>query len=249
VFAVLGGRKVKHIRNWNARSNALIVVSVFFSACSGPQVFLQSTPIASVENLEAKRVEIPKGLRADLSEDGYLDHEDSYLFEAEWSEGRLSADINRDGAVDYADQETFYIIYEGYQVQSNGPRVYVGEGIFFDQNGDRFLDGMDRSIFLSNWSEKLPSADTNRDGRVNVTDSIEFLYAYEGYQNRSLGVRAYVGADFPADLNTDGFIDTQDLAVFWRSFDQGSAGVDLNLDGGIDGEDRDAFFKLYETYM
>ena len=51
----------------------------------------------------------------------------------------------------------------------------------------------------------------------------------------------------PADHNTDGGVDGDDVIVFFADWDNGLATADFNRDGGVDGDDVIQFFSRWDN--
>jgi hypothetical protein len=58
---------------------------------------------------------------------------------------------------------------------------------------------------------------------------------------------AWVEVTCPADFNSDGGTDGQDLFEFFEAWSGGESNADLNFDGGIDGGDVTAFYLRWEN--
>lgn len=53
--------------------------------------------------------------------------------------------------------------------------------------------------------------------------------------------------DCPADFNSDGGIDGEDIDAFYMTWEAGDCEADVNRDGGVDGEDVRVFFLAWEN--
>jgi uncharacterized lipoprotein YddW (UPF0748 family) len=168
------------------------------------------------------------------------------------------ADFNNDNVIDQRDRALFATIYNGTPVSAGGANAR------YNLNGDAVVDDADLALLKS----ALISFRFGEDARVDPLDRQAFQNAFTGPGPGTLGPYQSlydIDADgdvdnddlaivnelspppaCPADFNNDGFLDFFDFDDFVTAFSAGGPTADFNADGFVDFFDFDDFTLAFE---